>query len=303
MSLLTLAAFAAGVAFAVWHENKSAGQQQVAFLTNIYKVYLAARPESPRREPATGTFYSRATESAIANNYSLCERLSRSDGVCGYGADGDVFLQTQETSPDLNFQNARFVATKSGRNMVDVSFTTWPGQGVEADRTLRYVLAKESGGWRVVDVIPRSDGVFAAEESLRGQIAEENARLMTDAADLADTLGWIFVFLRQVDMADRVERFVAFPVEICERSGHCQSFPKGDAKLNEVVAQLRRTYYRGDEDVTTDWTTHFPQTPHGKLVDGNVAKLDALDLTFRSDAWWITRIDLRRLGTTMVAHR
>lgn len=176
--LLLLTAFA----YAVLPDGQEASDdaRQISFLTNFYKAYLFRQaPGMAGTRPAA--FYSRRVEAAIAENMALCRTLSPSDKLCGYGTGGDVILDSREISPDLNFNKADFKAVRTGTNTVDVSFTTWPEYGVDAYRTLRYVLVKEDAAWRVDDVYSRVGGAFPANGSLRYLINEENERLRAAA--------------------------------------------------------------------------------------------------------------------------
>jgi hypothetical protein len=94
---------------------------------------------------------------------------------------------THECRPDptatSNFSKSDFKAVRTATNTVDVSFTTWPEYGVDAYRTLRYVLVKEDAAWRVDDVYSRVGGTFPANGSMRHLINEENQRLRAATAE------------------------------------------------------------------------------------------------------------------------
>lgn len=269
--------------------------QQVQFLAHFYKTYLS-RPASADFDLPPGSFYSQRAETLIAMNRQLCTTLSRSDDICGYGADGDVFLNAQEIATDLNFKTSKFKAIPSGNNTIDVSFTVWPGNGVRYDRQLRYVLVKEPGGWRVDDVFFGTGGGFRETESMRHQISQENARVLAAARDVFDVVSWIFIYLRDKDMLARAERFVTFPVQICSTTGGCQAVHRDDGMLRQAIGHLHRAYYKGDFDTRTDLSSYFPRVDSAQTLEGKVVRLDALELSFRDRAWWISKIDLHALG-------
>ncbi|TFW34840.1 hypothetical protein [Massilia horti] len=274
---------------------QSDANQQVRFVVDFYKTYLS-RPPSVSLDFVPESFYSRGAEMLIAMHRQLCTTLSRSDDICRYGADGDIFLNAQEIAPDLDFEKSRFKAIPSGTDTVDVSFTVWPGKGAHYGRLLRYVLVKEPGGWRVDEVFFGTDAGFRETESMRHKINQESARVLAEARDVFDVVSWIFIYLRDKDMLARAERYVAFPVQICGADGDCQAVHKGDDKLRQAIDHLHRAYYKGDFDTQTDLSTFYPRVDSAQAIDGNVVRLDALELTFRDKAWWISKIDLHELG-------
>jgi AraC-like DNA-binding protein len=86
----------------------SVRQQQLDLITSFYKDHLA-RPEMRQASQLpTGSFFSKELEALVDANLQLCDSLSRGDDICGYGADGDVFLDTQEVPPTLDFERAHF---------------------------------------------------------------------------------------------------------------------------------------------------------------------------------------------------
>lgn len=92
--LLPLASFA-----------KDAGStEQVNFITNFYREYLDAT-EAKRVEFTKGeSFFSKSALKAIEQSNKVCAEKVRGDDICGYAADGDLFLNAQEISPDLKFR-------------------------------------------------------------------------------------------------------------------------------------------------------------------------------------------------------
>lgn len=146
-------------------------------------------------------------------------------------------------------------------------------------RKLRYLLVRDAAGWRVDDVIGGDEKGFSAR-------------------DVSAVLTWVFVHLSQADMVDRVDRFVAFPLQLCGPSGGCQSVPKNDARLVSTLGLLHRAYYRGDEDDSRKWSPLFPKNSE-ILIEGTTVQMDALELTLQGKAWWVMKIDLRALGRTI----
>lgn len=161
---------------------------------------------------------------------------------------------------------------------------------------------KENSRWRVDDVFSEDNGAFLAKNSMRYEINEENRRVLDQARDISEVLGWIFIYLSQTDMLDRAERSIAFPVQICDKSGSCQVIAKQNPKLQQTLGILHRAYYEGGSDDTTRWSKFFPTANPERLVEGTTVQMDALELTFKGRAWWITKIDLGALGRTIPLH-
>lgn len=261
-----------------WSEK----QQQLDLITDFYKDHLA-RPETrAASQVPAGVFYSKELEALVDANSQLCYSLSRGDDICGYGTDGDVFLDTQEVAPSLDFERAGFKASRVGENEIEASFNVHPDMGAAYERQVRYVLVRQDDGWRVDDIL------YAPGRSMRASLQQENAAILARARDLNDTAGWVFNYLGNADMLDRAVRFVAFPVQVCDQFGTCAAMKRDDPRLLQaldVLADSRRG--------------QLAPSAAGAVAasDGAVVTLGALDFSFRNRAWWVTRIDLRALGS------
>jgi len=274
LGLFTLA-FAALMADKAWSEK----QQQLDLITNFYKDHLA-RPETRQASqlPA-GSFYSKELEALVDANLQVCDSLSRGDDICGYGADGDVFLDAQEVSPTLDFERAHFKAERIGDNMVEASFNVYPDMGSSYDRQIRYALVRENSGWRVDDML------YAQGRSMRQELQRENAEVRARARELADAAGWVFNYLGNEDMLDRAMRFIAFPVQVCDRYGVCAAMKRDDMRLLQALDALADS---------NDGAVALPKPGEVAASEGKVVAINALDFTFQNKAWWVTKIDVRR---------
>jgi hypothetical protein len=273
--VLFVLAIAALLADKSWSEK----QQQLDLITNFYKDHLA-RPESRQASQLpTGSFYSKELEALVDANLQLCDSLSRGDDICGYGADGDVFLDTQEVSPSLDFERAHFTVTRSGENTVDASFNVHPDMGSAYERHIRYVLVREESGWRVDDML------YGDGRSMRQELQRENDAVLARARELADAAGWVFNYLGNEDMLDRAVRFIAFPVQVCDQYGACTAMKRDDQRLLQALDALADN---GAGQVV------LPRPGEVAASEGKVVAVHALDFTFRNKAWWVTKIDLRR---------
>jgi hypothetical protein len=164
--------------------------------------------------------------------------------------------------------------------VVEASFNVYPDMGTAYDRQIRYVLVREDDGWRVDDML------LPQGRSMRAEIQQENDAILSRARDLGDTAGWVFNYLGSEDMLDRAARFIAFPVQVCDPYGACAAMKRDDPRLMQAL------------DAVGDGSPNLPVLPKTGDVaatDGKVVALGALDFTFQNRAWWVTKIDLRRL--------
>lgn len=293
-SSLTVCAVA--IALALSYQAPSAEQQQAEFITQFYKNYLSRNWRGRSNSLPIGYFYSKEADELITRNTLLCETLSRGDEICGYGADGDVFLNAQEIDADLTFTNAHFEAKASNKNTIDVSFNVYPALGKDYDRKIRYVFVKEGTGWRVDDVFFDDNGRFPVNLSMRYEINEENENVLARARDIVEVARWVSIYLSQSDMLARAERFVTNPVQICGARGTCESVTKrtGDVKLRDTMEALHQAYHIDGAEAIVDFSEFIPKKI--LAVEGKTVQVGALDFTFHDNAWWITKIDLGRLG-------
>jgi hypothetical protein len=281
--VLFVLAIAALLADKSWSEK----QQQLDLITNFYKDHLA-RPESRQASQLPpGSFYSKELEALVDANLQLCDSLSRGDDICGYGADGDVFLDTQEVSPSLDFERAHFNVTRSGENTVDAGFNVYPDMGAAYERHIRYVLVKEESGWRVDDML------YGEGRSMRQELQQENEAVLARARELADAAGWVFNYLGNEDMLDRAVRFIAFPVQVCDQYGVCTAMKRDDQRLLQALDAL------ADSSTGSGAASFLPKPGEVTASEGKVVPVHALDFTFQNKAWWVTKIDLRRSSSPL----
>jgi hypothetical protein len=287
---LCLALFVIGISALMAEKAWSEKQQQLNLITDFYKDHLSRPEYRPPSQLPAGSFYSRELEALVDANSHLCDSLSRGDEICGYGADGDVFLQSQEIAPGLDFEKSGFKAVRSDENTVDVSFNAYPEMGEAYARRIKYVLVKEQAGWRVNDVL------LAAGRSMRQELKRENEAILADARELAHAAAWVFHYLGNPDAIERAERFIAFPVQICDEYGVCAAMKRDDTRLRFALEALRSAYYGHDVPISPD-LGFLPKAGQVAANDGKVVDVDALAFTFQNTAWWITKIDLRRPAT------
>lgn len=133
----------------------------------FYQGYLGFAGTAANRQLALG--YSESMRELLAENARICERAA--DGPCGWGADGDPYLDSQESQPDLSFESSGFRALESSAGEVTVSFNVYPSQTDAVDfyqKTFTYRLVLEGDQWVVDDI------VYPTGSSARAIIKQEN---------------------------------------------------------------------------------------------------------------------------------
>lgn len=290
-------------------------KEQVAFLTEFYKGYMPLQ-ENHDLYLSQHPFLSKSAKALLLKNENICKTLSRTDDICGYGANGDIYLDAQEKGPDLTLENSEFSVKSSGENLFDVSFSVWPGQGAAYYRGIRFLLVKEDDQWRVDDMFYDPDGKFPIESSMRYQVGEDIVSITQNASDLQETWGLLSEFLKSSESVESLKKFILFPVEYCDSQGICESIKQEDEKINQVLKDLQTKYLNiyKKEDNPSDETINsvVDKNTEGPLAaeeddDGEsedvvstpsnnveVVSKDAFDFKFEKSLWWITKIDMRK---------
>lgn len=309
--LLPLAAVALSFAVAAAGGCTSTDElQQVEFIKNFYKSQVE-NLESERIHLPTGTIYSVGVEQLLAINRQLCESQAQDDAICGTGNRPEHLLDVLHIDPDVGFEKHHFEVTQAGTNTLDVYF----GSDSEPDpdpnshdahsRRIRYVFVKEQAGWRIDNVYFGSKRGFNAEDSLRAQIAWEHEHTLARKREIAPIAKKIFEAFTKADTSDLIDNLVAFPLQVCSQEGLCEYVQKGDARMTETYTAMRFTYHGAPSPMLHDLNpldfSTLPKEGQAQPMDGTVIQIDALEFSFRRDAWHITKIDLRRLGNMIRA--
>ncbi len=145
-------------------------QTAVDTVREFYKIYLnrdLSKPADDKR-PAIGLSHSFIE--VVKHSSEVCEKYA--DGPCGWGADGDEYLDAQEWDPKLSYDNSGITIKEIKPDVVQVKLNVYPSIKDAAkyyDRTITYTMVKENGKW-VVDDVTYTDGI-----SERKRLAEESS--------------------------------------------------------------------------------------------------------------------------------
>lgn len=166
---LTTAVLARGEAEADSLDGDTESRPSAAnVIERFYRAYLpllgepiSARPELP---------YSIEFTQMVRRNLALCERLA--DGICGFGTDGDPYLDGQEFEVPLDFHSAKVQIREGRPGWVEVSLNIYPSaEDSFYDRRIAYQMIRQAGTWVV-------DDIFYSGVSVRQRIDDENAELL-----------------------------------------------------------------------------------------------------------------------------
>lgn len=136
-------------------------------LESFYRKYFASMAKENNKRPALPL--SSSFQKLVKENKRLCRKFAP-DEVCGYGADGDIYLDAQDYDDDLTFEAAKAKIAAEGELKARIDFLLFPDEKdpkKQGARTLIFTFKKE-GGRLVVDDIQGSDG-----RSARALIQEE----------------------------------------------------------------------------------------------------------------------------------
>lgn len=137
-------------------------------ISHFYRGYLALLGEPHEARPELQ--YSAALSQQIAENLELCKRYA--DGICGFGSDGDPYLDGQEYEVPLDFQSSNLQVREEHPGWVEVSLNIYPSaEDSFYDRRIAYQMIRQAGTWVV-------DDIFYSGVSVRQRIDDENAELL-----------------------------------------------------------------------------------------------------------------------------
>jgi hypothetical protein len=136
-----------------------------ATIEGFYRKYLGTAHKEKLSLPFSKSFRALQKEDAAA-----CNKFAKGD-ICGFGADGDVYLDAQDYDPKLTYAGAGFKATEADQGKVTATFNLFPSDKTQGDankRTIVFVMVKEKGAWAVDDILTRGE---SSRKQLRDEIS------------------------------------------------------------------------------------------------------------------------------------
>jgi hypothetical protein len=136
----------------------------------IYNFYNSYFSDLNKKDNASSIElpYSTSFNKLISHNKELCNSFP--DEICGWGADGDVYLDAQDYDEKLSIENSQFKINESPSNTINVSFYLFPSEKSAQDnqRHISFKMVYEHNKWVVDDII------YNRDTSSREQINNEN---------------------------------------------------------------------------------------------------------------------------------
>lgn len=123
-------------------------------LRHFYTNYLNFDLRKAQKAKPPQLKFSRAFLKDRKENEASCRKIK--DMPCGFGADGDPYLDAQDFGDELNARTAQLDIQKLSEEAKDflkvkVSFFLFPGSDTRR-RVLIYHMKRESSAWRVDDI-------------------------------------------------------------------------------------------------------------------------------------------------------
>jgi len=146
------------ITLAVMSTVSQAENSPVEAVSNFYRTYLDYCNKKVTSVPRPKIALSADFSSVVAKTEAACKKYA--DYPCGWGADGDEYLDSQESDPNLTYQSSGISITETSPGIVKVQLNVYPSitdAGPYYHRIIIYKMVHESGEW-VVDDVLYSDG-------------------------------------------------------------------------------------------------------------------------------------------------
>lgn len=157
-------ALVALTAMNVFSEELSAKDTIQAFYKRYLNYNYHVTPNIPR--PELG--FSQSFSEELKKNDEICKKYG--DNICGWAADSDEYLSSQEQDDNLSYDNSGIKVVEISPGMIRVSLNVFPfdENNQDYERVITYKMIIENGQWVADDVI------YGDKYSSREQMKEEN---------------------------------------------------------------------------------------------------------------------------------
>jgi len=119
---------------------------------SFYETYLE-KLGNPAVIPKPNMPFSAEFQNAIEEHERVCKLYA--SGICGFGANGDIYLDSQEYEKGLTLINSGFQVSQGEDGVVTVKLNVYPSISTKDgyyDRQVSLKLIFESGAWVVDDL-------------------------------------------------------------------------------------------------------------------------------------------------------
>lgn len=155
---------------AATHDTQTAVDKIKAFYQTYFDYYhTMANAANDENIPTPEIDKSEAFNADIKKSDEVCAKYS-DDGPCGWAADGDPYLNSQDADTDLNFTNSAITFTETQPGTIEVKLNISPSIPEGNFRTITYKMVEEKGKWVADDILYTDDNETT---SARDMLAEE----------------------------------------------------------------------------------------------------------------------------------
>ncbi len=120
---------------------------------SFYKDYLSGSMSSKNKKPEMA--FSENFKGMIEKNAQVCKEKAGGD-ICGWQANGNAYLNSQEYDPKLDYKNSGIKVTEPETGKVNVKMNIYPsqkGSGEFYDRNITFIMIQEKGKWVADDIV------------------------------------------------------------------------------------------------------------------------------------------------------
>jgi hypothetical protein len=149
------------------------GKTAIATVREFYTRYLGYDYSKMPKASRPTIALSKAFLAEVEKTEAACKQYG--EGPCGWGADGDEYLDTQEIEPGLSYSSSRMTIREISPNTVQVRLNVYPSVKDAGDyyqKTITYKMVRENGSF-VVDDIAYTDGI-----ATRKKLSEERKQVL-----------------------------------------------------------------------------------------------------------------------------
>jgi hypothetical protein len=155
-------------------DQKSATETLKEFYSKLLSYNYYKTPNIPR----PSLQFSKSFNEAIKLNGELCSKYV--EGICGFAADGDEYLNCQDHDPNLSYENSGITFKEVGVNLIRVTLNIFPFEAKEDRfiRTITYKMIKENDHWVADDIL-----YFNEANSARKEMEKENKFALSNSSN------------------------------------------------------------------------------------------------------------------------
>lgn len=145
------------------------GDSPTEVITDFYRAYLPWATTLKGKAPTVR--FSKDFQEVIKKNQDVCAKHAKGE-ICGWGGNGDVFLDAQDFEP-VSFEAAGTQVTEVAPGRVRARFNIFPKAQKASERYIRdvtFVMVHENGHWVVDDIYYDGKGSSSVRKLLQTEI-------------------------------------------------------------------------------------------------------------------------------------